>query len=74
MKNRPRSCTRHGIVPELNKKKRRSLIMKLPTNDKKTGQEQRSLPIRAKVRQFTKAPIRYVNNTPQQIINCMNGN
>ena len=48
--------------------------MKLPSNDKNTGQEQGSLPIRAKVRQFTKAPIRYVNDTPQQIINCMNGN
>ena len=48
--------------------------MKLPSNDKNTGQEQGSLPIRAKVRQFTKAPIRYVNDTPQQIINCMSGN
>ena len=47
--------------------------MKLPSNDKNTGQEQGSLPIRAKVRQFTKAPIRYVNDTPQQIINCMSG-
>ena len=45
--------------------------MKLPSNDKNTGQEQGSLPIRAKVRQFTKAPIKYVNDTPQQIINCM---
>ena len=48
MKNRPRSCTRHGIVPELKKKK--SLTMKLPSNDKNTGQEQGSLPIRGKVR------------------------
>ena len=48
--------------------------MKLPSNDKNTGQEQGSLPIRAKVRQFTKASIKYVNDTPQQIINCMSGN
>ena len=48
--------------------------MKLPSNDKNTGQEQGSLPIGAKVHQFTKAPIRYVNETPQQIINCMSGN
>ena len=48
--------------------------MKLPSNDKNTGQEQGSFPIRAKVCKFTKAPIRYVNDTPQQIINCMSGN
>ena len=45
--------------------------MKLPSNDKNTEQEQGSLPIRAKVGQFTKAPIKYVNDTPQQIINRM---
>ena len=38
--------------------------MKLPSNDKNTRQEQGSLPIRAKVCQFTKAPIKYVNDTP----------
>ena len=48
--------------------------MKLPSNDKNTGQEQGSLPIRAKVCQFTKASIKYINDTPQQIINCMSGN
>ena len=48
--------------------------MKLPSNDKNTRQEQGSLPIRANIRQFTKAPIRYVNDTPQQIINYMSGN
>ena len=37
--------------------------MKLPSNDKNTRQEHGSLPIRAKVCQFTKAPIRYVNDT-----------
>jgi hypothetical protein len=71
MKNTPRSCTRHGIIPELMKS--RNLIMKLPSNDNNTGQEQRGLPIRAKVRQYTKAPIRYVIDTPQQIINCIIG-
>ena len=44
--------------------------MKLPSNEENTGQEQRKLPIRAKTRQFTKAPIRFVNDTPQHIINC----
>jgi hypothetical protein len=58
IKGRLRSCTRHGTIPEIKTKR----ILRATSNTLfcfvKRTPEKRMLPITAKIRQFTNAPIR----------------
>ena len=67
MKNRPSRCARHGMIPEKWKWCHiQAKFMELCFDWLTTIQDQ---PIRAKVRQLTREPIRNVRALPQPIIN-----